>query len=85
MEKLYRGDGKSISLKVECWQHDPYRVYCPVTSEQMQKIETFSADSAPVEKEDGRLYPTSGEPLAWGSYGATVVPMIAKPGKCPHC
>jgi len=37
MEILYRGDGEKIRLKIECFQHDPYVVYCPVTKIQAKK------------------------------------------------
>ena len=74
-----------MQIKAECWQHDPYVVYLPVNHKQINRIEEFRAKSEPVEREDGKLYPTSDQPLRWGNYSAKVVAFIAKSGKCPHC
>ena len=85
MERIYRGDGTSIELKAECWQHDPYRVYLPLSVKQLKKLAAFQAASQPRLAEDGGEDPTTGDPLRWGSYAARVIPIVAPRGRCPHC
>ncbi len=85
LQTLTRGDGAHLQLRVEAWQHDPYRVYLPLSGAQYAKALAFQNASEPVIREDGRPYPTTMEPLRWGTYSAKAVLYIAQPGACPHC
>lgn len=78
METLTRADGATIKCKTECWQHDPYVVYLPVSVRQWRRLENFRTNSKPVKREDGNWYATKDEPLRWGNYGAKVVARVTR-------
>jgi hypothetical protein len=85
MITISRGDGMQTKVKADAWQHDPYKAYIPVSARQYKRLIAWQAKSQSVEREDGAMWPTAGDPLRWGRYHAKVVLIIAPQGHCPHC